>query len=116
MNKPFDIYATKVRLHRGLRTDRELDTELLLILEQCAVAGKRCPTFQEFRDEHQFSQSWSSPVSLAMKGLVMVEIYSLNWRVVHIMTGPHKGKHTKMPIHKHGRPYKTYYKKAKGAV
>lgn len=71
-------------------------------LVAAAVAGERCPQSQPFGP---FPPSATG--ILARAGRIRVEIFTLNWRVVTIMEGPHRGKTTApCPHSKSGKPYK----------
>jgi hypothetical protein len=86
-----------------------MSTEALLdkafaTLEAAAIAGERCPQAPphgNMRPEY--------PRDLARAGRIKIEIYMHNWRVVTIMEGPNKGKHTLLPS-RAGKPYRVIYK------
>lgn len=72
------------------------------LLEQAAIAGERCPQSRPHGPLHTAATGL-----LARAGKIRVEIFSLNWRVVTILEGPHKGKHTaRCPHGGSGKPYK----------
>lgn len=73
--------------------------ELMVMIEACVRTGERCPFNWEI--------SYGSEVfrALANAGKIRIEIYSLNWRVVEILTGVLAGKRTMEPPHG-GVPYK----------
>lgn len=68
-------------------------------LEQAAVDGRRCP------ENGCFGVAAGTVPGLAREGLIMVAVYAHNYRVVTIMTGPHKGKST-APCPWSRKPYK----------
>lgn len=69
-------------------------------LERAACAGVRCPVNDELS-----ATSRSAVPALAYRGLIRVEVYGHNYRVVEILDGPHKGKRTQAAP-KGYRPYK----------
>lgn len=80
---------------------QELDNAFVM-LEQAAVAGARCP-----QSIPHGPLRYGLTSILARAGRIRVEIYMHNWRVVTIMEGPHKGKHTALSPNKNAkRPYK----------
>ena len=76
-------------------------------LEGFAIKGERCPTMPQLT---KLGHSSGTPPSvLARMGYIMIDVYAHNWRVVTIMCGPNKGRHTEMPANKDWRPYKSIY-------
>ncbi len=80
---------------------------LFQILQDAAVAGERCPQTHELRHLHKIPEAYR-PTQLADMGWVRVEIFALNWRVVEIMIGDHKGARTK-EAPSGGQPYRVFY-------
>ena len=69
--------------------------ELALFNELCMRAsfGDRCPIAANF-----VAKKLSVNLKpLALKGVIRVEIYAKNWRVVEILVGSHKGQRTQEP-------------------
>ena len=62
------------------------------MIEQAAIHGDRCP----FNDNMDATGRCFVP-ELARTGRIRVEVYARNWRVVTLLTGEHKGKHTALP-------------------
>lgn len=73
------------------------------ILERAAKLGERCP--QSF----PFGPLASNvTTTLAHEGRIRIEIFAHNWRVITILSGPNRGKHTMLSPYKgSGKPYKT---------
>lgn len=71
----------------------------LAAVTAAAVAGTRCP--------EQMLVDSKSLAALAHAGSIKIEIGGRNWRVVHLLRGPHRGKHTALPEGQDGawRPY-----------
>lgn len=67
------------------------------------IVGARAPQSKPFGPLDSTETS-----ALAKAGCIKIEIYAHNWRVITIMEGPHKGKHTQLPDPR-GRPYKVVY-------
>lgn len=63
------------------------------ILEAAAEAGERCPTRFDLEDAG-ISQPGKHLDDLILDGLIRVEVYGHNFRVVEIMEGKAKGKRT----------------------
>lgn len=74
-------------------------------LIETALAGARCP-FNTTR-EITGGIPQVAIAYLARGGLIKVDIYAQNWRVVTLLTGEHSGKHTALPPFKNLGPYKT---------
>lgn len=70
------------------------------IIERAAAAGARCPTADQGLQTATVS-------ALARAGKIKVQIYALNWRVVTVLVGDHKGKKTAPCPHKNNGPYLT---------
>lgn len=68
-------------------TQQQLDAVFDRIV-QAAVNGERCP-----QTGHDGFTS-AITTALARAGRILIEVYARNWRVVEILTGPHKGKRT----------------------
>lgn len=64
-------------------------------VEAAAAQGLRCPTRHDFRAVREWEE-------LTIGGHIKIDIYALNYKVVTVLTGPYKGKSTKLPDH--GRP------------
>jgi hypothetical protein len=64
------------------------------LIADAADHGERCPTTPEF-----VRRGISNPPisQLARLGFVRSEVFGKNYRVVHILTGPHAGKSTRPP-------------------
>lgn len=74
------------------------------LLESAAATGERCP---QSRPHGPLNPAACG--QLARAGRIRVEIFMHNWRVVTIMEGLHKGKHTALhPTAR--RPYKVIEK------
>ena len=74
---------------------------VFLLIRARAKAGERAPINDEF--------SGGTPViqALAERGLIRVEVFAQNWRVIEILEGPEKGCRTKeCPLG--GEPYLVY--------
>lgn len=69
------------------------------LLRDAAEAGVRCPTNPEITKILGRLPFECTPTELARKGLITVEVYGKNWRVVEI-----DGKRT-MEAPSGGRPY-----------
>jgi len=61
------------------------------VLEAAAIEGRRCPANGA---EGLVDKAASA---LARAGHIRIEVAGKNWRIVHILTGPHAGKHTALP-------------------
>lgn len=59
-------------------------------IEEAAAKGERCPTNDQLPGNNPLGV-------LARDGRVRIEVFAQNWRVVTILDGPHKGKHTLQP-------------------
>lgn len=93
---------------RRRKLDPAKPSYVLLILRTAAKKKKRCPTNEEIRQEllsRGFSfPSYCFPSSMAKHGLLKVEVYGKNWRVVEI-----EGHRTmESPIG--GNPYRVFEK------
>ena len=72
------------------------------LVQECADKGERCPDRDKF---NCFLEKRGLPMShrgvdlaaLAREGKLRIEISALNYRVVEIAEGPHKGKRTQAP-------------------
>lgn len=80
---------------------------LFQILIDAALRGDRCPTLDQLRYVHKISTTYRL-TPLCDLGWIRMEVYSGNWRIVEIMTGPHKGARTEEHPNK-SLPYKTWY-------
>jgi hypothetical protein len=78
--------------------DRKTNT--LRAFTKAAVAGKRAPMNGTFGVES------SAARRLAFDGVIRIEVYAKNWRVITLLEGEHAGKHTMLPPHG-GRAYVT---------
>lgn len=86
---------------------------MISILTAAAVAGDACPTHRDLENKIQsISGNARRKVSLhglvpelARTGLIKIEVYGRNWRVIEIKQGPHAGARTMAPSHG-GKPYK----------
>lgn len=82
-------------------TQADLDAAYALI-EQAAIKGERCP------QNHPHGPLFvGATTALCKLGKIKIEIYAINWRVIALLEGPHKGKRTKAPTWKCGPPYRT---------
>lgn len=73
------------------------------LLEATAIAGERCPQTAPFGP-----LPGPATGELARAGRIRVEIFAHNWRVVTIMEGLHRGKHTALSPYRGSKlPYKT---------
>lgn len=82
-------------------TPAQLDSAFAM-LETAASLGERCPQSPPFGPIQSTACG-----ALARAGRIRVEIFMHNWRVVTILEGPHKGKHTaRCPYPNAKRPYK----------
>lgn len=61
----------------------------LAVIIATAIAGERCP-------QNDYGKGIESAAlnRLAKTGWIKVEYSSTNYRTIHILKGPHKGKHT----------------------
>lgn len=84
---------------KNLRPKEQL---LFDVLQTAAIMGDRCPCLDELIG-HGIPTS-VTPAELARAGLINVEIYGQNFRVVEMRSGYHKGKRTLTP--KKGKPVK----------
>lgn len=76
------------------------------LLEHIALAGARCPCTSGPYASNMLTSELIG--ALARDGRILVEIYAHNWRVVTLLTGPHKGKHTAHSPSKFAKtPYQT---------
>lgn len=82
-------------------TQSQLDNAFAL-LERAAVEGERCPQSRPYGPLAPRAAG-----QLARAGRIRVEIFQWNWRVVTILEGTNKGKHTaRCPHPGSGKPYK----------
>ncbi len=77
----------------------EARNEAFALIEECARTGQRAP----FND--QVKGGSNTFRALADKGLIRIEVYALNWRVVEIRKGALAGQRTMEPP-SGGRPYR----------
>lgn len=77
-------------------------TRTFTLLEAAAAAGERCPQ----ASPHGPLANNRDISPLCHAGRIRSEIYAHNWRVVTILEGPHKGKHTALPPGAPSRPWK----------
>jgi len=83
------------------------------ILCACADKGQRCPPASGHA-AHSFLKS-AHTSALAKQGKIRIEVFAHNWRVITILVGPHKGKHTELsPYAGAKKPYQII--DARGAV
>lgn len=76
-------------------------TQTLEAVTQAAVNGDRCP----INGANGFNSLALG--ALARRGDVRIEVFTLNWRVVTLLTGPHAGKATAPCPHNRSRkPYR----------
>ena len=85
----------------GRLTKTERRQKALEAITAAIVAGARCPT----NDETGVGQL----PALAREGLIKIEVFAHNWRVVTMMVGEHRGK-TTMRQPNGQKPYKVIYK------
>jgi hypothetical protein len=87
----------KAKVAPPAQKPRPKDRAYQAILDS-AVKRERCPENGE--------RGLSSGIvrRLANDGLIKVEVFARNYRVVTILTGPHKGKRTKAPPYKVQHP------------
>jgi hypothetical protein len=71
---------------------------------QAAVSDQRAPM------NGTFGVDSSAARRLAFDGVIRIDVYAKNWRVVTILQGEHAGKHTQMPPHVCGPAYITITK------
>lgn len=81
------------------RVNAERIEEDFMRIVAAAVAGERCPQSAPFGPISSASVS-----ALFGAGRIRSEVYSLNWRVITILTGEHAGLRTAPPPHG-GQPY-----------
>jgi hypothetical protein len=67
-----------------------------------ALMGERCPINAA---ESAGGLPRGATTELARAGLIRVEVYPHNWRVIEILQGPHAGKRTAPPPNRKWRPY-----------
>lgn len=71
-------------------------------LVRAAVEGRRCPV------NGSNGITTVAMGALARRGDIRTEVFTLNWRAVTILTGPHAGKATAPCPHGRGaKPYRT---------
>ncbi len=70
-----------------------LDTTFAAVV-RAALAGERCPISHKYKTDGPTIKS-TELRELARLGHARIEVYPRNWRVVHILSGPHAGKSTK---------------------
>ena len=84
----------------------DTDARLIACIAERADRGERAPTLDNlyylFPDVPAPQQRLQK---LCREGHVRIEVYSLNWRVIEILTGEHKGKRTKA-CPRGGKPYR----------
>ena len=71
--------------------------------EEAARVGARCPTKAQLRD---LGRAHEPRQELLRAGLIKIDIYGSNWRVVTILAGPCAGLSTAPPLHE-GEPWRT---------
>jgi len=71
--------------------------------EEAARNGARCPTKGQLRD---LGRAHEPRQELLRAGLIKIDIYGSNWRVVTILAGPCAGFSTALPPHE-GEPWRT---------
>ena len=72
-----------------------------------ALKGERCPVRGPIGEVGKSRIPPDAVAALARAGRIRIAIYIHNWRVVTILDGPHKGKHTALPPGVPLKPYKT---------
>ena len=68
-------------------------------IERAAAEGTRCPTNPELG-----TASGPALRMLIKREMIRTEVYKHNWRVIMLLSGPHKGKRTMLPKDG-GKPY-----------
>lgn len=74
-------------------------------IEAAAIVGARCPV------RGTGHVTGSTARELARQGRIRIDVYGQNWRVVTILVGPHRGKHTALPPNG-GAPHLTIHREA----
>jgi len=75
------------------------------LIVSAANAGERAPTNRHSANPTGKLRSGITQ-ALIKNGMIRVEVYGKNWRVIEILKGPHAGKRTKMPPDPRSKPYK----------
>lgn len=87
---------------------QEIFDAVFAILVDAAARGARCPTSDNIAyclEKRGFTHGGTGIVpDLAEVGRIKIEVYSLNWRVVEICEGEHKGERT-AECPRGGKPY-----------
>ena len=83
---------------------QKIQDEVFTLLVGAACRDERCP--QMHPHGPLTAQQNGAIADLARAGFVRLELYALNWRVIEIRAGEHKGKRTAKCPHINRGPYK----------
>lgn len=78
---------------------RERAAKVMGAIINAITTGQRCPSNEEMRDSLKIVLSGVADIMRMMTnaGMLSVEVYDQNWRVVRLNVGQHAGKATKRP-------------------